>query len=220
MAATLAELRTRAQRRADQENSSFVSDAEWNAYLNEGVAELHEIVVGKHEDFLVRSTTISLVANQNGYDLPSDFLYVKGLDLISGTRSYTIRPFMFRERNRFEWMTGAGASSNNFMYQIRGNQLWIEPDPASGDTMKLWYVPAAQTLELDDSSISTAYANGWERYVVLYAAIKALQKEESDVTSQFAELQMLQKRIENNAKRRSGDPSRVVDVRYIREDLT
>ena len=31
---TLLELRTRAKRRADMENSGFISDAEWNDYLN------------------------------------------------------------------------------------------------------------------------------------------------------------------------------------------
>jgi len=217
MPETREQLRLRAKRRADMENSGFVSDSEWNDYLEEGKAELHELVVDKHEDFLVRSTTFSLVANQNGYDLPSDFLMPRGVDLVSGNNTYTVRPFMFRERNRLEGWYGGNSVGYNFMYQIFGNQIWFEPAPSSSGSIKLWYVPQVERFKNDGDTLNVAYANGWERYIVLYAAIKALQKEESDVSFLMAELAGVQKKIESNSYRSPSDPKRIVDVRYSKE---
>lgn len=214
MQASREELRLRAKRRADKEDSEFVSDQEWNHYLNEGLAELHEIVVGKHEDFFVQSATISLSSGVDKYDLPDDYLMMRGVDLVSGNRSYTLRPFMFRERNRLEWHANRVTVGNWYMYQVVGSRIHIIPDPVGSDTLTLWYVPQAPKLENDGQRLSVVYANGWERYIVLYAAIKAWQKEETDVSQLMPELVTLQQRIEANAGRSSADPKRVVDVRY------
>ena len=47
---TEADLRTRARRRADMENSTFVTDAEIQDYLNSSIAELHDFMVKSYED--------------------------------------------------------------------------------------------------------------------------------------------------------------------------
>lgn len=55
--------------------------------------------------------------------------------------------------------------------------------------------------------------NGWEEYLVVDAAIKALQKEESDVSVLLAQKALLQRRIESAATNRdAAEPARVVDV--------
>jgi len=55
--------------------------------------------------------------------------------------------------------------------------------------------------------------NGWEEYVVVDAAIKCLNKEESDTSILFARKQALIDRIENMAANRdSGEPEQVTDV--------
>ena len=58
----LSELRTRARRLADAVGNNFFSDAEVNDYINTGLAELHDILVLKFEDYYVKSATFSLVS--------------------------------------------------------------------------------------------------------------------------------------------------------------
>jgi hypothetical protein len=212
------ELRTRAKRRADMESSSFVSDEEWNDYLNEGISQLHGIVTLKNDDFIVKDTTISLSNGVDAYRLPDDFLRERGVDLVEGSNTYTLDPFMFRERNRLQYYAGGITRSDVvYMYQIIGDFIRFIPDPTGTGTIKLWYIPQAQILDRDKDKLDVAYANGWDRYVIIYAAIEALRKEESDVTMLEAKLNDAGKRIMDSAVRSAGDPKRVVDVRYKRE---
>lgn len=55
--------------------------------------------------------------------------------------------------------------------------------------------------------------NGWEEYIVVDAAMKCLQKEESDVSVLMAEKSALKQRIEAMASNRdAGKPERITDV--------
>ena len=54
---TESDLRTRARRRADMENSTFVSDAEIQDYLNSSISELHDFMVKSYEDYFVSEQT-------------------------------------------------------------------------------------------------------------------------------------------------------------------
>jgi len=214
MPATRSELRDRAKRRADMENSSFVSDTEWNDYINEGLSELHDIVINKHDDHIVSSTTLTFTNGASTTALPSDFYRIRGVDLTSGGFTYALEPFMFRERNRLQFASGILYGIENYMYQVVGDNLHLIPKAQGSVSVTLWYIPEAPELAADGTEVNVGYAQGWDRYVVLYATIRALQKEESDVSSHFAELGALQKRIEASAMRSSADGKRVVDVKY------
>lgn len=221
MAVALSTLRTRAKRRADMESSTFVVDAEWTDYINEGLAELHETIVDKSDDHIVSSTTIAVVAGTDSYALPTDFFRERGVDILTGGSTYTLSPFMFRERNRLDSYLGdvQRRGGLNYFYSIVGNNIRLIPEPSGSHTLTLWYIPEVAELSADGDEIDTAYAIGWERYVVLYAAIKALQKQEKDTTTYERELLGLQRRVEKNARRSDGDPKRVVDVRTGRDRI-
>ena len=216
MAATLAQLRTRAQRLADMENSQFVANAEWLDYINEGLSELYDIVIGKNDDWFVTTQSIALVAGTAAYAVNAAFYKERGVDLVSGSTSYTLRPFMFRERNAAQGLAGA-LLEEPYQYQIVGANIRFIPTPAAAGTATLWYIPQITQLSADGDTVSTTLPLGWERYIVLYAALRALQKEESDASALMTELAATQRKIEKAASGRSaGDPKRVVDVRNTR----
>lgn len=212
MPATLTQLRTRAKRLADMEGSSFVADAEWLDLINEGLAELHDIFVTKYEDYFLTSQAITLVAGTHSYALPSGYYKTRGVDLVSGGQSYTLRPFEFRERNRAQGqMVVDGA---DYQYQIVGLNMRFVPTPQAAGTVTHWYVPSVTQLASASDEISAAYPTGSERYVVTYAAAKALIKEQSDPSALMADLVALKAKIEGAAGNRdAGEPRRVVDVR-------
>ncbi len=214
MSVTLATLRTRAQRRADRENSSFVATAEWTDLINEAGAELHDLVVLSFEDYLLTTESISIVAGTQSYALPSAFYKERGVDYTSGGSTYTVRPFLFRERNYYGGLGGLVTDDiANLRYQILGSNIRFVPSPSSSGTVTLWYIPQYTLLSADADTLSTAYANGWEAFIVLGAAIKALKKEEADTSSLEMERQDLRSRIEAALKgRASGEPLRIVDV--------
>jgi cell division protein FtsB len=57
------------------------------------------------------------------------------------------------------------------------------------------------------------YPNGWQRFIVIDAAIQALAKEESDVRTLVAERAAIIKEIEQTKEQRDlATPKRVVDL--------
>jgi hypothetical protein len=57
--------------------------------------------------------------------------------------------------------------------------------------------------------------SGWTEYIIVDAAIKAMQKEESDVSALMAQKQMLTQRINAMAESRdAGSPAKVSDNLY------
>lgn len=188
---TLATLRQKAQQRADMENSTFLSTAEWNGLINDSAAELYDLLVDAYEDYFKSTYSFATTANTANYTLPADFYKFLGLEQVTGTnQTITCEPFEYAERNHYQLYNSAGITFN------------------------LDYVPACPLLVADTDTFDGV--NGWEEYIVIDAAIKARIKEESDVTDLGAQKAAMAKRIEDSAPNRdAGMGGRVVDVHRI-----
>lgn len=219
MAITLAELRTRARQRADMEESQFVSDSELNGYINNSIAELHDILVQSYNtDYYISSYEFTTTVGQDAYDLPEDFYKLRGVDAaLNGTDSFTLRPFNFNERNRFKnfgvWNILGIA---NIRYRILGNQLKFTPVPDGTTEVTLWYVPVATELVADTDELKDF--NGYNEYIVIDAAIKMAQKEESDVSVLAAQKAAIIDRLNAAAQNRDIGSSESVSDIYAEND--
>jgi len=215
---TLLQLRTAAQQRADMVNSAFVSDVEWNSYINQSYYELYDLLVQKYGNdyFVADPYTITTDGVLDSYALPTDFYKLLGVDLQLGTSQdswVTLKPFNFAERNRYAVPNlQSFYGLTNMRYRLRGmNKLWLTPFPAGGQNLRLWYVP--RLTELVDDTSEADGVSGWTEYMICDAAMKALQKEESDVSVLMAEKMALIARIESAAENRDpGSPMTVADT--------
>lgn len=216
---TLAELRTAARQRSDMVNSTFVSDAEFNSYIQLSCYELYDLLVQKYgDDYFVKASpsAISTDGINDHFSLPTDFYKLLGVDLLlSGSgataRYLSLRPFNFSERNSAGPGFVAGPRTN-LRYRLNGSKLWISPFPPSGLSLVPQYVTTFTAPTADGTSVDMP--GGWLEYVICDAAIKALQKEESDVSFLMAQKAALIARIESAAENRdAGSPATVADVR-------
>lgn len=211
---TLAEIRLLAQQRADMVNSAFVTDAEWLAYINGSLGELYDLLLTHYgADYYVATPYSFVTTTAERYALPEDFYKLLGVDLSwPGAPSgyVTLRPFNFRERNDFG-TAGAPAVARELRYRLNGNDLWLRPQPAAGQTIVLHYAPRLTRLEDDEDEVDGV--SGWEELAIVDAARKALIKEESDTTALEREKAALVARIEMAAENRdAGSPATVVDT--------
>lgn len=220
MTVTLAELRTRAKQRADMERSNFVSDSEWNTYINSSLAELHDLLISAYsEDYQISEYTFTTVANQSSYDLPADLYKLRGADLkLQNDEYYTLKRFNFNERNRFTQDGLWEIYGLPFVrYRLVGSKIMFSPVPDRSTEIKLWYHPKAPTLALDTDSYDDV--NSFAEYVVVDAAIKALNKEESDVSVLGAQKEALRLRIVEMAQNRdAGEAESVSDIYSENDD--
>ena len=223
---TLEQLRTLSQQRADLENSEFITTSEWNNYVNDSIKELFDLQIQAYgNDYFCEYVTFTTDGTTQLYDLPDgenysgadQFYKFLGLDLqLSNTNDswVTIRNFSFQDRNRFavpNFQSFYGIT--NLRYRLNGNKLWLTPVPMSGQTLRLWYIPRAITLTADADEFD-GYG-GWSEYVIIDAAIKAMVKQELDISALAAQKAAMYQRIESIAENRdAGNPARVTDAAF------
>lgn len=224
---SLSELRQASQQRADRLNSDFVTLPEWNSNINQSLLELYDLLVTVYEDYyMAPALQITLAGNQNAYPLPNGvnnggavaFYKLLGVDLglnVSTNGWVTIKKFNFIDRNEFIYPNTNSTQYGvfNMRYRLMGSNIEFIPTPSAGQTIRIWYIPRLEKL-LADTDITTTGISGWLEYVIVDAAIKALQKEESDVSVLMAQKQALIKRIEESAMNQdAGQPDSISDTR-------
>lgn len=224
---SLTELRQAAQQRADRLNSDFVTLPEWNSNINQSLMELYDLLVTAYEDyFIAPALSFNTVGNQALYPLPNGtnydaapaFYKLSGVDLGLNTNNnayITVKKFNFIDRNQFIYPNTNSTQYGvfNLRYRIMGNNIEFIPVPSANQIIRLWYIPRLDKL-LADSDITTTGISGWLEYVITDAAIKALQKEESDVSVLMAQKQALIKRIEESAMNQdAGQADTISDTR-------
>jgi hypothetical protein len=222
-AITESALVTRVRQRADMESNLFVSDIEVQTYINAGIAELHDILIQTYgQDYYINSTTFTTSANVDSYNISTnigtDFYKLRGVDAqLNGQNYFTLRPFNFNERNLYQsWGSWSLLGLTNVRYRMVGGNLVFTPIPSTNTSVRVWYIPTAQKFDSTTPATSTTTfddINGYAEYVVLDAAIKCLQKEESDVQGLMYDKQQMKRRIEEAANNRdAGSPLTVSDI--------
>lgn len=213
---TLTQIRTRCKQQCDLENSYFILDEEWNYLINESYKELWELLVTTWEDYFVSSLEFTIASGETAYNLPSDFLKLRGIDLEvnSVSRWLPITRFNFQERHKY------GTLINNLswntrppvQYKVMGSQILFEPGESAPGNYKLWYVPKVTELVADIDIINTV-CEIWVQYIIADVCIKANTKQEMDIRP-FVKMKEDQiQRIKDSAVNRdSAQTGRIADV--------
>ena len=220
---TFLSVRDAVRQRSDQVNSTFVQEDELKNYVNLSYFELYDLLVTKFEDYFVATPVVvstsdpasALMSNNITFiTLPNDFYKLKGVDLMqsptNNTYIRTLETFPWAERYKFLSPISTLYNPYNLRYSLLGNKLAIVP-MASSVYLQIWYVPRPTSLVGDNDIIDGV--SGWEEYIIIDAAIKCMQKEESDISVLAAQKAAIIKRIEDTAANRDvGQPKKMSDT--------
>lgn len=212
---TYSDIETLARSKADMVNSSFLSDAEWLANINASYRELYELVVASFEDYFTTSVTVTVNAGEDGYTSPTAFFKVRGVDKDLGSSDYvSLARFNFAERNRWNNRVYSlrRANFNQMEYKWIGNSIKIIPSEQAPGTYRIWYIPELTVFSSDSDAINVELER-WHDYIAIDAAIKAIQKEEGDISALVMQKEQMRTRIQNMAVNRdAGGVERVADT--------
>jgi hypothetical protein len=222
-AVSLTNLIARSRQRADMPVAGFIADDANGiyAFINEGVQKLQELLVKAYGgEFLETSTTFSTVAGTTDYNLPTDMLAFYGIDMAMGGAEFALLPYSRGERNLFKNQSVIGSWRSRPRYKLSGKATGVVrllPAPDGVYTCRIWYAPSATLLTAGTDTVN--FPNGWERYVVVYAAIQMLMKEESDTRELRIELDKMEDELREIAERRNADqPAHATDVESVEID--
>lgn len=223
---SLGQIRLISQQRADLVNSNFVTQSEWNSNINQSRFELYDLLTNVYENwFMAPPIQITTDGQTIQYPLPDGILYdrakpfykLMGVDcgLANANNAFvTLSRFNFIDRNKFVFpnISSTFYGVFNLQYMLVGETLYFIPTPSAGQFLRVWYQPRLTQL-LKDTDIADG-VSGWTEYIIVDAAIKAMQKEESDVTVLMVQKQALIKRIEESAINRDiSQPASISDVK-------
>lgn len=170
---TMATIRTACKRRADQENSSLVADAEWNALISEKYGELYE-AVAEASRYFESSLTIT-ATGATSYDEPTDWLQTLRVERVDGSGRRNLIPLMPDERDRFVGQTGDATR-----YERIDDQIYLYPNPSSGSYRMLYKPQAPDLSAFADADLVDCVNAGGESMLVWGVAAIALAKAESN----------------------------------------
>lgn len=206
---TLLELRTRSRELADQENSStFIDDAELNAYINASLGRWHSMVAHADPERYGAEDTIT-ATGATSYALPADYLATLAVDYKLNDQTYIpIIRSNVNERNFYRESTNTDRAR---AFRLYAGNIILMPNPTSGEYRHL-YVTHADVLASDGDTVDGV--NGWEAWIYYDAAIKCMLKEQSDPSALIVERNKLQGEIERAAQDRDlAAAHRVTDTR-------
>lgn len=218
---SLGQLRLMSQQRADRVNSQFLTLPEWNQNITNSAKELFDILVQKFgDDYFITTPYTYTTTGQVDTDyqaqmfpLPDNFykLILAEVALNPGDSNswVTIKQYNRIQQNLWNYpnvYTFYGIT--NLRYRLTDRYIQLVPLASAGQTLRIWYVPRPTAL-IQDTDVILGMS-GWEEYVIVDAAIKALQKEESDVNVLMAQKMELLKRIESAAENRNISEPQVV----------
>lgn len=200
----------------------FVTEPELISYINQSLFELYDLLISAYgNEYFAKNPSYNFTTDgtTTRYSLPTDFYKLLGVDLVfagsSPTQSaVTIKPFEFADRNRYavpNFQSFYGVT--NLRYRIYGSTIWLTPTPASGQLIYVHYIPTMTPL----ANLADTFdgISGWTEYVIVDAAIKCKDKEESDSSVLMAQKAALVTRIQAMADGRdAGSPPKVSDGLY------
>jgi hypothetical protein len=190
---TLYDLKTQTRDRANMANSQFVDDTELTRYINQSAAELYDILTSKSgSTYNAKTMDFTIGPNILNYPLPTDFYKLLGIDyLVVSGQAITVKPFQFGERNMYRY-------------------------PTTGFNLRMHYVPIYTKLSKNTDLLKGF--NGYENLIIVSAAIRCLQKEESDTQQLMIERAEMMKRITDASENRDqGFPRRINDIDRSRD---
>lgn len=217
MSMSLADIRNACKERADQQHSQFISDDEWNRYINASYNELYDLLVSRFVEYYTTEVEFD-VTTGNTWPLPDDFYKMSGLDQESSGLTgkwATVYPFVFGERNRLSIKRRVLLSKQAVNYRIVGNSLVLMPEEAAVGHYRFWYIPRFVPLASDSDPVDNVL--DFQDYIIVDCCIKACAKEESDPSVFMQQKQELKARIEAMAANRdAGNTEKITDNQIYR----
>lgn len=217
-------MRTAIQIRGGYENSTDITAAILNDFINEAIAEVWDILKSKRDDRLVTSGIATTTPGVEGVDL-SNFTVTN----INATNSsfYELRKIEIADPSaRSGWRRlrkidldvshlYANLCGKNYRYRMQGagfitgggfsaDALVLHPTPQVVETLRLYVVPDAPILTNDAQQFNSV--NGYEELIYQLVWRRCRDRQEQDLTSVDREIARLTARISSAADGRDVEP--------------
>jgi len=195
-------------------------------HVNQGRAELYDLLVDAYGRSYFRSPAPWVITTEAGTTVytagfPPTFYRAIGVRVTdSGGRGSM--PLVPSQPMEEPWLLEPDSSGWPTHYDLRPDGIAIYPAHQPNLRVTVEWIPAVTDLADDDATTNADGFNGWEEYVIEFAARRIAKKDgDMDIVADCdREMTRLRERIKRMAKNRDAHrPRRVQDVRGPRMGL-
>lgn len=228
---TLASLRQDVADRADidlpsDSPATFVTKTTANRWINQSCRRFFgKLVQAYGEDYYSSTASISVVSGTNHYTLPADFYQLDYFRVSIGGVTHTIpraqKDYIDNDPLlNVGWLPPYGLPT----YRLIGNSVYFAPTPLQSATVLMRYIattfmfagstpsPGAAIADLASDDDYVDGVNGWEEWIVLDVAIKALMRSERDSNALRSEQQQIEADMISQSQERTRDAASIRKV--------
>lgn len=205
---------------SDMVNTQFVTDNEIIGYIDRAYRDMYIRICEQNSGYFRTSAVISIVGGQDTYPLPADLYKLSGIDLnLDSNNTITITNINFNERNMLKSVYSSICLSRGWRYLISGENVIFSPAPDVSAGFTCWYIPDPVTITPTTVSLVLTPSVVVD-YLPICAAIKCLQKEESDYSELMSEKAILAEQIMRAcASQDDNFPLKVTDMAVINDQF-
>jgi hypothetical protein len=182
-------------------------------YVNQGCAALYDLLIeARGRTFYRSQKLITTLSETTAYALDADFYRLLSVR-VAGSSDYALEPFTSGDEPYLR--SSSGSVSTPTHYELRPGAIELLPFHMAGTEVVVDYIPACPDL-LDDPASLFDGINGWEEYIVLFAAkCMAMKDQDWDLVRELrVEMGQVENRISKLAPTR--DAFRAERVRNVR----
>lgn len=180
---TLAQLRSRVRFNLGEPNPGSqprFDNASINNHINEGYSHYQQALMRNGEGDLATTAFINLVANQEAYPLPTNWVRTEKLSRVVSFGTIPLERF---ERYDTPNTTFGGNAGDQYLpsYRYRGRNIILEPFPTFSQTNGLFheFYELKAPMVLDSDSPDAGFIEPWQSMLVLWATISEMDAKEA-----------------------------------------
>lgn len=193
---TLTELRAYVSYLVDDLDQTYFTPVQLNRFLNEGLRQCQKKLIQSGNNWYLRRATRSLVANQQDYKLPCDFLKLNRIEIVTNPgineTSYSLSSITTNQQGGF-----AKYSQNPVVFFLEKDLLMLVPIPQLVNTMRLYYTYRVEEMVLDADEPDAPIE--YHDYIALLAALECFIKDGRDASLLLAKKNEIEKALDQDA---------------------
>lgn len=179
---TFAQIKQKIRRDLDLESEVFVRTQELTDYVNEAIDEAEAEIHSIYEDYFLTRSVITLVANQEDYDLPENIYAHKIRRVIYNNNASIYKVRRMQDWRKFEKYEIASEFETSDIYEyyvensVAGSpkMILVPKSREDGAYIRLWYLRQANRLEADtDICDIPEFVN----FIFQYVKVRIYEKE-------------------------------------------
>lgn len=193
-----------------------MTDVEFNEYIQDASTELYDAIT--QSDSLRYSLQVDLSApgsSNNRIAIPKDLDKLQAVYIVLGAdRLYPIESTSLHTLGYNDPLYGAQVYGHPTRYLLIGNEMEFYPSHSSG-TVRIVYLPMCPSMATDASTLGYAIRSGFEEFVVVSAAGRAVEKEDPKNKALIKRAELLLGRVvAKSANRDEFSPMKIRDTNF------